>query len=95
MVSVVFSTVKRNVTGVRGRAIYWFQPKKMTMNDFHIYHNKFQSEADKALGWYIKSWKLKDEDKEIALLYQKKHNKQAKKYLKKANIALKKGIKYL
>lgn len=40
---------------------------------------------DKALAWYGKSWKLKDEDKEIALLYYKKYNKEARNIAVKMN----------
>ena len=55
---------------------------------FYIYSQKFQQLSDKALDYFISSWKLKDEDKGIALLYQKKYNKIAMKYLERANEVL-------
>ena len=58
------------------------------MNDFSIYFAKFESLSSKALDWFIESWELKGIDKEIALLEQKKANKRAMRYLRKA-------VKYL
>jgi len=55
---------------------------------FYIYCQKFQQLSDKALDYLISSWKMKGEDREIALLYQKKYNRMAMKYLERANEAL-------
>ena len=52
---------------------------------FYIYHDKFQDYSNRATDWLIKSWKLKKIDKEIALLYRKKNQKEAMRCLKKAN----------
>ena len=52
--------------------------------EFYIAHGKYQHYSDKALDWWIKSWKLKAIDKEIALLYRKKYNIKAISYLKKS-----------
>jgi hypothetical protein len=60
------------------------------IDEFIIAHNKFQDESDKATDYLIDSWKLKGEDKQIALLFRQKHAKKALEYLHEANEVLKK-----
>lgn len=57
-------------------------------NDFYINDKKCTEFANKALDWFIRSWKLKGEDKEIALLYKKKYERISMEHLEKAKEAL-------
>ena len=55
------------------------------MSDFYIYHAQFESFSNKAIDWFIKSWELDGDDKEIALLHRKRNWEKALKFLEKAN----------
>lgn len=53
-------------------------------NDFYINEKKFEEYFDKSQEWLIRSWTLRNEDKEIALLYRKKYKRIAMEHLNKA-----------
>lgn len=56
----------------------------MTINpEWEIAFREYQNFSDKATDYLIASWKLRNEDKEICLLYRKKYIRLAHEWLLK------------
>lgn len=54
---------------------------------FYIAHGKFQQYSDKALDWFIRSWKFEFESDEwkICILKKQIYERKALEYLEEAN----------
>ena len=59
---------------------------KMIKSEFYIYHNKFQDFSDKALDWFIRSWKYayNSDEWKVCRLKQSILKRKAMEYLDKA-----------
>lgn len=57
---------------------------KIKINEFLIYHKKFEDESNRSVDWLIKSWSMQDEDRDISLLFYKKHKRLSMENLEKA-----------
>ena len=62
-------------------------------NNFYINHAKFQDLSNKALDWFIRSWKYKigSDERKICCLKQRIYNREAVEYLNKAVKELENG----
>lgn len=60
---------------------------KRILSEFYIYHDKFQDLSNKAIDWYIKSWKYKidSDERTICRLKRNIYMREALSCLKKAN----------
>lgn len=59
------------------------------LNVIETWLREFDKADDLAKDWLIKSWSLKNEDKEIALQYYKKADKQRAKLINRLEFILK------